>query len=167
MDFLRQYFNTVLYVQLSPRRLMLRDPRSRACFDEVPEVAIHRPASGRATVRAVGAEARMHAAGSDVVVVNPLAHPRTLVSDFVVAEQLLKFAIRRLYGGRPVFRPSPEIVMHPVDDYEGGLTAVEIRALQELALGAGASRARVWQGPALGDDDLLQRRYPPAGRMLA
>ncbi len=135
-------------------------------FDDVPEVAIHRPPGRPATIRAVGDEARAHAAETDVVVVNPLLHPRTLVADFVIAELLLKHAVRSLYGGR-AFMPSPEFVMHPIDDYEGGLTQIEIQALRQLALGTRARKAQVWQGPTLNDEEIRHRRYPATGKLLA
>lgn len=167
MNLLLRFFSSVLYVQLSPRRLTVRDPNAGAMFDDVPEVAVHRPSGRRATIRAVGAEARAHAAETDVVVVNPLLHPRTLVADFVIAELLLKQAVRRLYGGGRVFMPSPDFVMHPVDDYQGGLTQIEIQALRQLALGTGARKAQVWQGPVLNDEELRHRRFPATGKLLA
>lgn len=43
---------------------------------------------------------------------------------------------------------------------------MELRALRELALGCGASRATLWQGPALTDGELLSGQYPSTGQTL-
>ena len=76
---------------------------------------------------------------------NPFAHSRSLVSDFTVAEQLIKVFVRRLLG-RHLLTPSPRIVIHLLGDPESGFTQVERRAFREMALGAGASSVVVWSG---------------------
>ncbi|MCL2656569.1 MAG: rod shape-determining protein [Betaproteobacteria bacterium] len=164
MSWLGSFFNQVLYVQLSPQRLMVRDPRSGRAFDEVPKVAIVRPPNAKAKIVGIGAQA--HMAGPNVMVVNPFAHPLSLLSDFTVAEQLLKEAVRRVHHER-LFVLAPRFVIHPQGDPEGGFTQIEIRALQELGLGAGARTVEVWQGPALSDEELLSHRFPAGGRLLS
>ena len=62
---------------------------------------------------------------------------------------------------------APRVLMHPVGEPVGGLTQVEIRALQEMARGAGAHGVTVWQGPLLTDEQVLARQYPAAGQVLA
>ena len=62
---------------------------------------------------------------------------------------------------------SPRVVMHPLGDPAGGFTQVEIRAFHEMALGAGASDVRVWQGRALTDQELLSRTFPADGQVLS
>jgi len=94
-------------------------------------------------------------------VVNPFAHPRTLVSDFTVAEQLLKYQLLRVLKPR-FWRPSPCVVMHPMGKADGGYTQVERRAFREMALGAGASQVFLWIGRPLTDAELLARK-PPSG----
>jgi rod shape-determining protein MreB len=164
MSWLGSFFNQVLYVQLSPQRLMVRNPRSGRAFDEEPKVAIFPPSGAKAKIVGIGAQA--HMAGPDAEVVNPFAHPRTLLSDFTVAQQLLKEAIRRVNHGR-FFAPGPRIVIHPQVDPEGGFTQIEIRALHELGLGASARAVEIWQGPALSDEELLSHRFPAGGRVLS
>jgi rod shape-determining protein MreB len=165
MNRLRSLFNRILYIQLSPQRLVVRDPRSGQTFDEAPEIAIARAAKGKARIVGIGAQARQHAAEPDVVIVNPFAHPRSLVSDFIVAEQLLKQVVRRMAAGM-LFAASPDIVIHPQGDPEGGFTQVELRALKELGMAAGGHAVRIWRGPALSDEDLLARRFPASGQLL-
>ena len=94
MSILTSFFSATLYVQLAPDRLSVRDPKSRKAFSEPPEVAIaHLP---KVKIVGVGSEARIHATEPSVEVINPFAHPRSLVSDFTVGEQLLKACFARV-----------------------------------------------------------------------
>ncbi|MGQ0709337.1 MAG: rod shape-determining protein [Rhodoferax sp.] len=130
---------------------------------EPPEVAVLSQGKGL-EVCGVGIQARL--APPTARVVNPFAHPRTLVSDFTTAELLLKAFVKRLQ--KPFFLAlSPSIVVHPQGDPEGGYTQIEARALHELALGAGATEVVVWQGPALSDQELLARHFPAEGKILS
>lgn len=158
------FFKTVVYVQLSPNLLTLRNPKTGESISERPEVAISAGPNERMV--AVGSEARTVQASQTVHVVNPFAHPRSLVSDFTVAEQLLKAFLKRLVG-QSMFAVAPEVVMHPQGDPVGGFTQIEIRALHEMALGAGARQVKIWQGRTLTDEELLSRQFPSDGRVLA
>lgn len=158
------FFSNVLYVQLSPERLTVRNSKTGQAISEIPEVAISEAPKG--TIVAVGSEARAPQTSQPVKIVNPFAHPRSLVSDFTVGEQLLKAFIKRL-GGQSIFAVAPEIVMHPQGNPAGGFTQIEIRALHEMALGAGASQVKVWQGRALTDQELTSRQFPSEGQVLS
>ncbi|MCE4554609.1 rod shape-determining protein [Pelomonas cellulosilytica] len=163
---LRDFFNQRLYIQLSPQRVKVRDPRSGREVDEVPEIAVQRPPTGKASVLAVGSQARSATAQAGATLHNPFAHPRSLVSDFTLADQVLKAFARRVVGGGMRFVPNPIVIVHPLGEHAGGLTQVEIRALRELALGLGASGAKVWQGPPLTDKQLLSGELPGTGSVL-
>lgn len=130
-------FISVFYVQLSPRRLTVRNAKTGEAISEIPEVAIARaPKTGYI---GFGAEARLHKTTPSVEITNPFAHPRSLVSDFTVGEQLLKAFLSRMKGSS-IFAVSPKVVLHPLGDPEGGFTQIEIRALREMAMGAGARK---------------------------
>lgn len=163
---LKAFFTRPLYIQLSPQRVLVRDPKSGRFVDEVPEIAVSRPPGGKATIVAVGAEARMAAAQAGAQLHNPFAHPRSLVSDFTLASELLKAFVHRVGGGGLRFMPSPAIVLHPLGEHEGGLTQIELRALREMAFGVGATEVQLWQGPPLTDEQLLSGEFPPSGRVL-
>lgn len=150
----------LIYVQISPERLTLRNPKSGQTLSEVPELAISLPPQRRIT--AVGAQARLAAASEPADIVNPFAHPRSLISDFTVAEQLLKHQLKAMHA-RSWLAASPHIVIHPLGEPEGGFTQVELRALRELASAAGASKVNVWTGRALTDEELMARRAPAGG----
>lgn len=157
---LSSFFNSCLYVQLSPERLIVRDPSTGTQFSEIPEVGIAHDPKNR--IVGVGVAARSAVAGLNGQVVNPFGHPRSLVSDFTVAEQLLKTVVRQVLGSA-LFRVAPRIVIHPLGDPAGGFTQVERRAIREMALGAGASKVIVWVGRSLSDQEVLNEKYPPEG----
>jgi rod shape-determining protein MreB len=156
-------FAPLLYVQISPDRLRVRDVKAGLEIAEPPQMAIaHKP---KEKILAVGSSAAT-AKGESVEVVNPFGHPRSLVSDFTVGEQLLKAFIHRL---RPhsALRMAPRVVMHPLGSPEGGYTQIEIRAFHEMALGAGASEVVVREGRPLTDQELLDGDFSAGGRVLS
>ena len=166
MDWFSLLGGACLYVRLSPERLVVRDARAGRMFDQAAALAVTRAAPRR--IVAVGDQAVLAAAGAQqpVDLVRPFAHPRTLMADYTAGEQLLKAAIQTVLRGRWLAL-SPRVLMHPVGEPVGGLTQVEIRALQEMARGAGAHGVTVWQGPLLTDEQVLARQYPAAGQVLA
>jgi rod shape-determining protein MreB len=156
-------FRQFAYVQLSSALLTVRDPKSGQSISEGPEIAVREGAES--VVLAIGNQARMAAAEASVRVSNPFLHPRTLLADFTLADQILKTFLRRLRPNR-LLRPSPLAVMHPLGEFEGGLTQIEVRALQGLGDSAGAYKTIVWQGPTLTDEQVLSQSFPTTGRVL-
>lgn len=142
----------LLYVKVAPDRLTVRNVKTGAEISEVPEVAIGK-AGKKAVVLAVGAAARTAASTQSAELVNPFNHPRTLLGDFTVGEQLLKAFVRRL-NGKSWLALAPRVVMHPLGSPAGGFTQVERRAFHEMALGAGASQVVVWVGRELSDQEV-------------
>lgn len=148
---------SIIYVQISPQLLTLKNVRTGESIAEVPELAIRE--SPKPRVVAVGSLAR--AATPPVRIINPFAHPRTLIGDFTGGEQLLRHQIRRILG-KPFLPLAPAVVLHPLGTFEGGLTELERRAFREMALGAGAAEMNLWIGRLLRDEEILARR-PPQG----
>lgn len=157
------YFQNTLYVQIAPERLTVRNPKTGESFSEPAEVAIS--FGSKAKIVGIGADARAAQVDPSVKVIHPFAHPRSLVSDFTVAEQLLKAVIRQMQG-RSLLSFAPKIVMHPLGEPAGGFTQVEIRAFHELALGAGASTVKIWHGRELTDQELQSKDFPAQGQLL-
>ncbi len=131
--------------------------------------------STQITIHAVGSTAQTAIAQTQVAglppgvtleLVNPFNHPRTIISDFVLAQQLLKHQLRALLG-KGWFQPAPWVVVHPLGVPEGGYTEIEVRALYEMCTAAGASQCVVWQGPPLTDAQVLSRSFPSDGKVLA
>ena len=79
----------------------------------------------------------------------PFSHERTLLANFTNADRLMKKGLAQL---RTFL--TPVVVVHPLERLEGGLTEIEERAYQELAVGAGAARAIVWTGHELSDAEV-------------
>jgi rod shape-determining protein MreB len=157
--FLRRIFaslSSVIYCQLSPEKITIRNVKSGETISEVPEMAI---SASPKKILAVGAEARRAAANQPADVINPFAHPRSMVSDFTVAEQLLKHYLRR-FRGNSFLSFAPVVVIHPLGNPAGGFTQVENRAFREMAIGAGASEVTVWNGRNLTDQEVLSKRFP-------
>lgn len=73
------------------------------------------------------------------------ASPRMLIADFTTAQHQLKQAVKAVKRGIR----APEILMHPMELIEGGITQVEYRVFVELGIGSGASKAAVYSGSPL------------------
>lgn len=164
MGVLSAVFGTSLYVQLSPARLTIRNTKTGETVSEPPELAM--TLGSKPSVMGVGNLARMCGRTEAVQIINPFAHPRSLVSDFTIGEQVLKAFVTRMKGNA-LFAAAPFVVMHPLGEQAGGLTQIEIRALHAMALGAGASEVTVWQGRTLTDEEVLTRQFPSEGKVLS
>ena len=157
------FLQPLLYIQVTPERVAIRNLRTGASLSEAAELALGQQSGGKQRVLAVGAQAPMAAAAErGARLIRPFAHPRSLVSDFISAELLLRTLVKQSLGKR-LLAVSPMVVMHPMGSPEGGFTAVERRAFRELGLGAGALEVQVWTGRPLTDDELRSRRFPADG----
>lgn len=147
----------VIYVRMRRRELHLRVVGDGREWRDVAALAITK-LNERRRVIAVGQSAG-EAVSLDpdaLELVEPLNHPRSIISDFEAAGELLTQAIRRVLGRRQFF--NPVLVMHPLEMLEGGLTKVEHRALLELAEHAGACRGCIWTGRELTSKELRAAR---------
>ena len=69
-----------------------------------------------------------------------LAHPRTLMGNFIEVQAAMKEAFTRLRV-TAWYQRAPVALTHLMPTVEGGYTNVELRAFREAALGAGASQS--------------------------
>lgn len=157
-------FQPTLYVQLTPERLTLSNPKTGESISEVPEIAFS--GTPKPKIVAVGKEAQRHAKEPNVTISNPFAHPRTLISDFTLAEQVVKAFLSRIQTKQLLTIP-PHIVLHPLEEPLGGWTQIEVRALLELGYSAGAKKVTLWQGVKLSDHELLAGTFPASGQRLS
>ena len=104
----------------------------------------------RFDIRNVGDGRSYHATASP-----PFSHPRMLVGDFTAAEACLKALVEQARGSG--FALKTEVLVHPMEKLEGGLTQIESRVFRELALGAGASKVAVWSGDPLSDAEVIAK----------
>ncbi|MEZ5707440.1 MAG: rod shape-determining protein [Burkholderiaceae bacterium] len=148
----------LLYLQVSPVIVVIRNLKTGAAISAAPELALS--ADNPPKVLGVGNSARSAAkAATQARLINPFAHPRTMVSDFTSAEILLKALVGKVLK-KSLLSPAPSMVIHPMGNPDGGFTQVEKRAFRELAMGAGARLVWVWTGRPLTDDELKTRQTP-------
>lgn len=159
------FFKQTVYVQISPQKLTVNSPGSGKSISETPWIAINKKMPVNKMVVSVGEDAYQLRSQPDIDVINPFTHPRSLFSDFSCAEYLIKSFIKKL-GVKSFFVPNPVIIIHPLVDPEGGFTQIEYRVMRELALGAGASKAIVWVGPTLSDQDISSGTFPLTGKII-
>jgi len=86
----------------------------------------------------------------------PFSTERMLIGEFSAAEHALKSALKQAETGRYLRMPS-QILIHPLEMTDGGLSQIEERAFHEVAMGAGASKAFVWVGPELSDAEVKNK----------
>ncbi|MGE0110067.1 rod shape-determining protein [Aquabacterium sp.] len=147
------FFSPLVYIQISPNLLTLKNLKTGLEISEVAEIALSLPPKPKVILGA-GAQARLASASEPAQLIQPFAHPRSLVSDFASAEALIRIQLQRVLG-KGWLRVAPSVVMHPLGNPDGRFTQVELRAFREMALGAGASTARVWTGRPLANHELL------------
>ena len=155
------FFSPLVYIQISPHLLTLKNLKSGLEISEVAEIALSLPPKPKVILGA-GAEARLASASEPAQLIQPFAHPRSLVSDFASAEALIRIQLQRVLG-KGWLRVAPSVVMHPLGNPDGGFTQVELRAFREMAMGAGASTARVWTGRPLANHELLSDQAALSG----
>ncbi len=139
-------FNPVLYVQIWENRIKVTDINSGNRYDEKPLMALQKNNKGKEVIIAVGNRVDSMDNQLQTTIINPFSHPRTLISNFVVAEKILQHIIDTMF--KPTFL-KPLIVVHPMETMKGGITQIEFRAFKELALGAGARDSTLYQGSEL------------------
>jgi rod shape-determining protein MreB and related proteins len=90
----------------------------------------------------------------------PFTTSRLLVGEFTIAEKLIKSAVQQCCSKKKL-TVSPNILIHPLEKVEGGLSEVEKKTFLELAIFAGARDAIVWVGAELVDFQILEKFTDP------
>ncbi|MBU2886550.1 rod shape-determining protein [Gilvimarinus agarilyticus] len=144
---IRNIFVRTFYVQMWENRLRVQPFGACEAFDEKPFIALNIHAK-KPKIVAIGNAAYDLRASTSLRVLNPFSHPRLLVAHFIEAEQVLSHALRSHTQFKPMLT-SPIVVMHPREKLEGGVTGIETRLYQELALGAGAWQVHLHTGDEL------------------
>ncbi|MDR2682095.1 MAG: rod shape-determining protein [Holosporaceae bacterium] len=121
--------NTLVYV------------RGKGILLNEPSVVALAESAGRKHVLAVGEEAKMMVGRTpgNITAIRPMKDG--VIADFDVAEEMIKYFIRKVHNRRSFV--SPQIVIC----IPRGATAVERRAIQESAEGAGARRVFLIEEP--------------------
>ncbi len=86
----------------------------------------------------------------------PFTTNRLLIGEFAVAERTLGLLLMQAVKASSSILPlAPIVIIHPLEMNEGSLSDVEKRVFTELALGAGARLAIVYNGPRLTKEQAL------------
>lgn len=159
-----QNFKNTLYIRLEPENIRILHVESGYQLADIPALAIE-TRKNQAVVIAAGHDALLQADKPNVTIKNGFLHPRTLIADFTVAEQTLKYFVKKTLP-KAIFSLSPTLVLHPLALLEGGLTQIEIRALAELGATAGARQVYVWMGESLSREALANLRFSDSNGQL-
>lgn len=151
----------VLYLQIAPQTVTIRLPDTGSVVTEAADIVIEHRGSRR-VIAAIGSAASALRGHADVQVYRPFAHPRSIVSCYEEGEALLSQLIKQALG-RPWLSLPPRVVIHPLGAPEGDFTQVELRALQAMALAAGARPVHLWTGRVLTDAEVLAAPQAVAG----
>lgn len=137
-----------LYIRISEGRIYAKNLDSGAVFDEPALLAVSE-SSGRRLIVAVGNTVQAAVAETGAVKIAPFdTHPRVLVDDFDSASAVFKYAVKQVTGRSFI---APTAVVHVTKNLAGGLSAIEKRALQELAQSAGLRGIKILDDPAVVD----------------
>ncbi|MCD8488498.1 MAG: rod shape-determining protein [Desertifilum sp.] len=158
-----------LYVQLKPDWLLVKLVSSHGSpteYADIPCIAFRgkiEPGSlgeiESNKVLAIGQQAiQLHQQQTSTTsLLNGFEHPRTIISNFFVAELTLKHFIQKTYQGQTSLI-APQIIIHPLSHLEGGLTQIEARALTELGSQMGARQVFLYleNDTPLRDEEILK-----------
>jgi rod shape-determining protein MreB and related proteins len=86
---------------------------------------------------------------------SPFTTNRLLIGTFSAAEPALTQLVKRILP-TGFFAKRPQMVIHPTDMVEGGLSEVEERIFKELGLGSGAFKVVVHIGAELSDEQAIK-----------
>ena len=144
MLFLRRFYSQDIAIDLGTANTLIYARGRGIVLDEPSVVAIrqeHGP-NGKQVVQAVGLDAKgmLGRTPASIKAIRPLKDG--VISDFTVAELMLKHFIRKVLRPRLFGRSARIIVSVP-----SGSTQVERRSIRESAIGAGASKAYLIEEP--------------------
>lgn len=138
-------FGSVLYIQIWKNHIKATNLKTGKIYNEPSLLTIERNPEGQSIVSAIGNNVQKITNSPNTIVINPFAHPRVLINEFLVAEKMLQHIVYVLLGKHRI-GPRPKIIIHPMEEYKGGITLLEHRAFIEIALAAGAKEVTVYTG---------------------
>jgi len=156
---IRKKLSKILYVQIWERKVQITDINTQETFSEIPIVFIEKQTDGKNVMAGVGEYIPQNSDNTKSTVY-PFSHPRSLLSDFYLAEKFLQKFINKVHSFKYI-KPHPILIIHPMEKIEGGLLQIEERAFSELGLGAGASEVHIYEGNSIeigGFEELLTKK---------
>jgi MreB/Mbl protein len=112
-------------------------------YEDIPQFAYHTHSKKEV---AYGSEATPYAEMRGYEVARVFHHPRLAIHDLENTEKVLRYFLDKALHSRMPFRRL-NFVIHLLDTWEGGLTDLEKRALDEVSRGIGARGIVLCTGP--------------------
>lgn len=154
----------LLYIRIKSDWLSVKDVKTGHCYEDVPIAAVKK--NNEDEISAFGFEARSLAAeDSDYSIVNGFENHRTIISDNGAAEQTLRYFMNSVIR-KGLLQPPIKAILHPTEFARGKLPGDAARALQQLAVSAGAAEAYVWVGMEPMKSEIIEGDFPMRGEWL-
>ena len=154
----------LVYVQVSPERILLRRVATGETIDDVPQAAIDPQGVVVACGRGAEEAAKWH---PSLRLINGFAHSRTLLGDVDVAAATLRAFLETMFPAmrRRIRKFKPDMVIHPIGIED--LSGLEVWGLQRVAELAGARHVSLWQGEEPAYETLVRGTAQPSGAFRA
>ena len=154
----------LLYIRIKSDWLSVKDVKTGHCYEDVPVAAVKK--NDGDAVSAVGFEAHSLAAeDSDCSVINGFEDRRKIISNSRAAEQTLRYFMDSVIR-KGLLQPPIKAILHPTEFARGKLSGDAARALQQLAINAGAAEAYVWVGMEPMKSEIIDGDFPARGEWL-
>lgn len=156
----------IIYIRIKPDWVSVKvfiKGRETNLYENIPQVSFRQKIAGNSPkieILGVGKNASVFSSlnqASEVKQDNPFDHPRSLLKDFDLGCETLKYFIFKAKEGKKAFTLfSSRIFIQPLDKLEGGLTSIERVAFIDLGLQAGAGECYLCESiQELSDEDIL------------
>ncbi|PIR75274.1 MAG: rod shape-determining protein [Candidatus Magasanikbacteria bacterium CG_4_9_14_0_2_um_filter_42_11] len=156
---LTQRFSRDIGIDLGTANTLVFIPEKGIVIDEPSVVAIHNKTG---QILAVGNEAKymLGKTPPHITVTRPLSHG--IISDYEVTEKMLKYFIDKVHEDSRSFMTRPRIVVCvPLE-----VTEVEVKAVEDAAVAAGAKEVHVVQEPMAAAIGVRMPIQDPIGNMI-
>ncbi|KKW28837.1 MAG: Cell shape determining protein, MreB/Mrl family [Candidatus Uhrbacteria bacterium GW2011_GWD2_52_7] len=156
---LTQRFSRDIGIDLGTANTLVFIPEKGIVIDEPSVVAIHNKTG---QILAVGNEAKymLGKTPPHITVTRPLSHG--IISDYEVTEKMLKYFIDKVHEDSKSFMTRPRVVICvPLE-----VTEVEVKAVEDAAIAAGAKEVHVVQEPMAAAIGVRMPIQDPIGNMI-
>ena len=87
--------------------------------------------------------------------VNPFSNQRMVLADFLNAEEFIRQIINEMYNHKR-YIPSFKVIIQPIEKIEGGISPVEERSFNDLAMHIGAKYVFIHRTKEILDDSRVK-----------
>lgn len=154
------FIHATVYIRIKKKLLSVRNISTGERYEDAPFVAIMNEGDNK-HILSYGTKAKNESQQNNnkIDIINPFDHPRTIIANFDIASHTFRFFLKQILHNK-LLRPRLIMIIHVIEEMEGGLTQVEITALQELALAEGGQAVHIWDGRQLMDEEIKENKYP-------